>query len=367
MSVVIVYDHFIARGGAENVSLSLCNELGEAHIESAYVDNKLFEMELKNEQLKPGKFRPGEGPLNSFRLLLFYLLNYCLPNTRAAMISGLFAPLCLLRRQKPGRKIVYFHMFPVFLEWSFAELRSRYGVFLALLALGFITTYRILLCKSVERADMVFSNSRQAQQKFHQAGIRTSLLYPPVKTGNIAEIHRDGFFLSTARLEETKRVRLIADTFVSLPDKEVVFVGGGSLLDEFKRIYAAYKNIRFVGWVPLEDVQQFYAKAQCLIYVPENEAFGIAPIEALASGIPVIGVAEAGLLETIVDDRLGTLIPLPLTRHKLAQVICRYHNKVGNLEEIRYRRKYALQFDETVFYSEITAALGDVYEKAPDV
>lgn len=367
MAVTIVYDHFIARGGAENVSLLLQKSLDHAHIEAAYVDSTLFSEEIRSGHLIEGSFKPVPGPINSLRLLYFYLMRYCLPKCDAAVLSGLYAPLCLIRTQNVNKSIIYFHMFPVFLEWSFEELQRRYGKITALMAISVIRLYRTLLVKATKRATRVFSNSIQARNKFSKIGIESDLLYPPVSLNGYEEGVGEGFFLSTARLEESKRVRMIADTFCSLPDIKIVFIGGGSLLEEFRERYKDFQNIQFVGWVSMRQVRYFYSRAKCLIYVPENEAFGIAPIEALAAGKPVIGVAEAGLLETIQDERLGTLIQLPLTTQKLALIIKVYQGREESIEDIRYRKDYALKFDEKVFYKAISLALGGVDEKAPSV
>ena len=52
-----------------------------------------------------------------------------------------------------------------------------------------------------------------------------------------------------------------------------------------------------------------YNQALVFVYAPINEALGMAPLEALACGIPVIAVAEGGILETINDEKTGYLVP----------------------------------------------------------
>lgn len=365
MSVTIVYDHFIARGGAENVSLLVRDTLGNARIETAYVDPTIFTEEIQTGKIIAGNFRAVSGPLNSLLLLIFYLIRYRLPESDAALLSGLYSPLCLLRKQKVSTSVIYFHMFPVFLEWTYKELRQRYGAIVAFFAYQVVKLYRALLVRASERASRVFSNSNQAREKFLRIGIKTEVLYPPVTlSGFTSGISKD-FFLSTARLEESKRVRMIANAFCQLPDINIVFIGGGSLLVEFQQMYEGFNNIQFLGWVSMQQARDYYSQARCLIYIPENEAFGIAPIEAMAAGKPVIGVAEAGLLETVTDERLGSLIPLPVTTQKLTQVISEFNSRKDTMEEIQFRKEHAAKFDENLFYEEISKAVGMGDEKSP--
>jgi glycosyltransferase involved in cell wall biosynthesis len=57
-----------------------------------------------------------------------------------------------------------------------------------------------------------------------------------------------------------------------------------------------------------DDLADSMAEAAALIYVPHLEPFGLAVIEASASGLPVIGLGEAGVRETVVDDVNGLLV-----------------------------------------------------------
>jgi glycosyltransferase involved in cell wall biosynthesis len=57
------------------------------------------------------------------------------------------------------------------------------------------------------------------------------------------------------------------------------------------------------------------------IYVPVDEDFGMSPVESLAAGKPVIGVAEGGLLETLVDGETGLLLPPDFTVDHLVRAV----------------------------------------------
>ena len=65
----------------------------------------------------------------------------------------------------------------------------------------------------------------------------------------------------------------------------------------------------FAGWTSDAELLDLIGNAIATIYVPMDEDFGMSPVESMAAGKPVIGVAEGGLVETIVEGETGTLLP----------------------------------------------------------
>jgi glycosyltransferase involved in cell wall biosynthesis len=61
--------------------------------------------------------------------------------------------------------------------------------------------------------------------------------------------------------------------------------------------------------VPDETLVQRYNQAQVVLYAPQDEPFGLVPLEAMACETPVIGIAEGGVRETVIDGETGRLLP----------------------------------------------------------
>jgi glycosyltransferase involved in cell wall biosynthesis len=150
------------------------------------------------------------------------------------------------------------------------------------------------------------SNTRQRLQAFLRAD--ADIIYPPCDTAEFAWQGVSDYFVSTARLEPYKRVDVVVDAFLRMPDKRLVVASGGSSEDALRRRAVGAKNIVFTGWLSRAEMAELLARSIASIYIPKDEDFGLSPVESMAAGKPVIGVAEGGLRETILDGETGCLL-----------------------------------------------------------
>ena len=126
--------------------------------------------------------------------------------------------------------------------------------------------------------------------------------------------------VSISRLVERKGVHTLVEALPQVPDAELV-VGGGPderELDADPHVRAlraaaaehgVADRVRFVGRVARADVPALMRSADVVAVVPWYEPFGIVPLEAMACGVPVVGSAVGGLLDTVVDGVTGLLVP----------------------------------------------------------
>ena len=92
------------------------------------------------------------------------------------------------------------------------------------------------------------------------------------------------------------------------------------------------------------------------LYMPMDEDFGMSPVESMAAGKPVIGVAEGGIKETIIDGITGTLLPTnPTSEHVI--------DAVSNLTPVRAAQmrqdceERATIFERSVFFEKMRQLL----------
>ncbi|HWC82741.1 MAG TPA: glycosyltransferase [Pseudonocardiaceae bacterium] len=137
--------------------------------------------------------------------------------------------------------------------------------------------------------------------------------------------------VSVGRLVPRKGFDIAITALTALPDTELVLVGGpgeGNLADdpEARRLLSLADDLgvrhrlRMVGQVPREDMPALLRSADVVVCTPWYEPFGITPLEAMASGKPVVAGAVGGLIDTVVDGVTGILVP-PRDPAKLASAV----------------------------------------------
>jgi glycosyltransferase involved in cell wall biosynthesis len=87
---------------------------------------------------------------------------------------------------------------------------------------------------------------------------------------------------------------------------KLVVIGGGEMLDELRRL--AGPTVTVMGPQPFEILKQHYACCRALIF-PGEEDFGMVPVEAMASGRPVVAFGRGGATETVEKGVSGVFFP----------------------------------------------------------
>lgn len=154
--------------------------------------------------------------------------------------------------------------------------------------------------------DIYIANSREVQGRIQQYYNRDStILWPPVETArfSVGPIHlsQRNYYVLTSALTPFKKV----DRVIRVMNKlgiNLKIIGDGAQREELQKI--AWKNIEFLGRISDEEVPRVYMNARWFL-MPQKEDAGIAPLEAMAAGVPVFWLAQWGLLETNIDGVTG--------------------------------------------------------------
>ena len=201
--------------------------------------------------------------------------------------------------------------------------------------------------RTAENPHHFVANSNNVRKRIEQIYHRTAdVIYPPVDVDSFqVSMRADDYFLVAGALVPYKRVDLAVEAF-NETGQNLVVAGAGP--ESLRLKLLAKANIEFVGWQSNEKLRSLYSGCRALIF-PGEEDFGIVPLEAIASGKPVIAYGKGGALETVMDGETGLLFP-EQTVESLLQALRR-------LNAVRFEpaalRTHAMKFDKTVFLSRL--------------
>lgn len=188
--------------------------------------------------------------------------------------------------------------------WEYLE-REQVGRTGRAILTPFLQFLRLWDRLAADRVDRFVAISREVQHRIARVYRRPSdIIYPPVHIERFrpADGPHDYYFIAS-RLIPYKRIDLAVTAFneLGLP---LVIAGDGR---DRRRLEAMAKpNVRFLGRVSDEKLAELMAGCRAFIF-PGLEDFGIAPVEALAAGRPVIAFAGGGALDTVMDGVTGVL------------------------------------------------------------
>lgn len=178
------------------------------------------------------------------------------------------------------------------------------------------------------------------------------MIYPPVdiEQFTLSSLQED-FYLIVSALVPYKRVDLAVEAF-NTSGKRLIIAGTGP--ESAKLRSMAKPNIEFLGWQSDDELAQLYARCTALVF-PGVEDFGIVPLEAQASGKPVIAFAQGGALETIIDGTTGVFFHRQ-TAESLLEALHRCSLIKFNSRAIR---EHAIRFSRANFKHNIAQSIDE--------
>jgi glycosyltransferase involved in cell wall biosynthesis len=158
---------------------------------------------------------------------------------------------------------------------------------------------------SAARVDSFVANSTTVATRIHRYyGANSIVIHPPVDTDAFsiaAPSELEDYYLMVGELVAYKRPDLAVRAFNEMKLKLVV-IGGGEMLDEIRRL--AGPTVTVLGSQPFDVLKKHYARCRALIF-PGEEDFGMVPVEAMASGRPVVAFGRGGAVETVTNGISG--------------------------------------------------------------
>lgn len=185
------------------------------------------------------------------------------------------------------------------------------------------------------------------------------IIYPPVDTTRFEPVGQksdvEDYYLFVGRLVPYRRLDLLIEAFNKMK-KPLYIAGSGRDRDRLESL--ANRNVNFLGFVADEDLPEVMSKAKAFIW-PGEEDFGIAPIQAMAAGRPVIAYAAGGALDTVIPNKTGVLFS-EQTVAGMTEAINHFDTLTWNPDQIK---KHADQFDTELFKQKLNSFIEQKFEE----
>ena len=308
MKVAIIHYWLVGMRGGEKVIEALCEMYPQADIFTHVYVPEMVSDRIRQHRVIPtfinalpraAKMYKTYLPLMPLALEQLDLRGYDLViSSESGPAKGIIPPSDALH-------VCYCHT-PMRYIWNmYHDYRDGAGRITRLLMPPLSHYLRVWDVSSAARVDSFVANSATVARRIHRYyGREAVVIHPPVDTNEFSittSAELGDYYLMAGELVSYKRPDLAVRAFNELKLKLVV-IGGGEMLEDVRRL--AGPTVTVMGSQPFDLLRRHYAQCRALIF-PGEEDFGMVPVEAMASGRPVVAFGRGGATETVVDGVTG--------------------------------------------------------------
>lgn len=359
MKTLIIHDRFQFRGGAERLTLIMAEALKADIMTEFWIDKETYDKSEVPHQLHIlDKGDPNLIVWRYFRAQLNFLFKTrkFIRKYDLVIFSGnncLTSSIHLKRNQKyflychtPVR-----HVFDLFKRFrNEQEKLWKRIIYYDIGAWGI----RIIYWLGLSKFKTVIANSGNVKERLWKYCRKrvAKVIWPPIQIDKFKWISQGDYYLSFGRVDTLKRVGDIVKAFQTIPDKKLIVSSGGDDLENVRELAKGHDNIQVLGWVEHDKLRELVGNCIASIYIPIDEDAGMANIESMAAGKPVIVNYDGGFKESVVDEASGKFIPKDYTIKDLQEAV-----KWMTSEKALFMRenceKQAIKYSEERFVREI--------------
>ncbi len=320
----VVQDWFFAPGGSEEVAIEIASLLPGSEVITSFMEPSYRER-LAGHSIRTWLPHRFLGATQRYRTFLpIYPLWFGGLDLRdrdlVVSSSSAFAKAARTRpRNEGGLHVAYIHA-PMRYAWDLdAYLAGSSVSSPGRLAARVLRPWLRRWDRSTAmRPDVLVANSGAVRDRIKRVWDRDAeVIHPPVRLEGIevSDVD-DGFLLVAARLLAYRRIDLAVEAANRL-GRELVIVGDGPDAGHLRAL--AGPAVRFAGRLDRPALIELFARCHAYL-VPGEEDFGMAPVEAMGAGKPVVALRAGGALETVVDGATGVLVDAPTVEAFVAAI-----------------------------------------------
>jgi len=226
----------------------------------------------------------------------------------------------------------------------------------SVLARYFLHRFRIWDTRTAAGVDEFVAISRFVARRIRKCYRREArVIYPPVDFNHFTfRAEKEDFYVTASRMVPYKKIPMIIEAFAKMPEKKLVVIGTGPEWEKCKAALAP--NVSLLGWQSADSLRDYLQRAKAFVFAAEED-FGIAPLEAQASGTPVIAFGKGGVRETLCD--LNHPKPTAVffdeqSAEAIGEAVTRFEENFDRINPISCREN-AVRFSAERFRRELTS------------
>lgn len=328
----LVHHWFMAMSGGEKVCEAICEILEAPDLYSIVADPNSLSPILKKSSLKTSFIQRLPRARRHYRYYAalfplavesFDLSSYDLViSSDSSVVKGI--------KTLPETCHICLCYSPMRYAWNaFHDYTREFGMIkkgLSSIVMSYLAMFDYAASARVDYFAAISETTRKRIKKYYRRD--ADVIYPPCDVDRFFPSERiDDYYLFAGRLVGYKMADLAVKVF-NANKKRLLIVGKGPEMQRLKAM--ASKNIEFLGWVSDDELSKVYANCRALIF-PGEEDFGIVPVEAQASGRPVIAYAKGGALETVIPNETGVFF-YDRSVESLAMAIAEFEKRMDKFD-----------------------------------
>ena len=354
MKVALVHDYLTQLGGAERVLFALAHAYPGASIYALLYDPKEMSGYLANRNARASFLNKLPEFIKSNKRLLLPFLPWAIESFDLSeydlIISSSSAFAKGVIKSPKAVHICYCHA-PARFLWDYKDAYQKdnhFGVLARFFANLIIPRLRKWDKASADRVDFWIANSKTTQARIKKYyGKDSVVIYPPLKCLESRSLNIADYFFIAARLSAYKKIDIVIEAFNDL-GWPLVIAGEGPERERLENM--AGKNVKFLGFVPDEELGGYYASSKAFILANEED-FGLSALEAASFGKPVLAYKKGGATEWLEEGITGEFFESQ-TKEAVIEVLRKMATRNFSYNSER-AREVAQKFSENEFCKNI--------------
>lgn len=352
MKIAIFHDYIDTIGGGEKLVLTLARELNADVITTDVNKDSIKKMEFDDVNIislgNTIKFPPIKQISASIK---FASCNFS-KKYDFFIFSGNWAPFA----SKIHEPNLYYCHTPVRAFYdTYDLLLQRQSLLIRPIFILWVTVHESISKHYMNYVERIVANSKNTQSRIKMyLGRDAKIIYPPIDIRKYKFKEFGNFWLSVNRLYPEKRIDLQIETFRLMPNEKLIIVGSFAEGDHSSKYVEKIRqdlpnNVKLMSKISERDLIDLYSRCRGFIATAIDEDFGMTPVEAMASGKPIIAVKEGGYLESIIEGKTGIFVEPNI--HSIVNAM-----KIISENGKNYRKEceeQAKKFDKSIFIKNI--------------